>query len=72
VDGIVAKQFRPVEPPKTGENDISGVSKDSEGYQKSKAIPVTGRGGPQVFPVRYEHPLHVISKAIPVTDRGGP
>jgi hypothetical protein len=25
----------------------------------SEAIPVTGRGGPQVFPVRYEHHLHI-------------
>jgi hypothetical protein len=31
---------------------------------KSKAIPVTGRGRPHVFPVRYEHP-HIKSKAIP-------
>jgi hypothetical protein len=25
---------------------------------KGKAIPPTGRGGPQVLPVRYEHHLH--------------
>jgi hypothetical protein len=41
-------------------------------HRKSKAIPVTGRGGPQVFAVRYEHHLHIKSKAIPVTGRGGP
>jgi hypothetical protein len=26
---------------------------------KSKAIPGTGRGGPEVFPVRYEDYLHI-------------
>jgi hypothetical protein len=34
-------------------------------------MPVTGRGGPQVLPVRYEHHLHIQIKATPVTGRGG-
>jgi hypothetical protein len=36
-----------------------------------KAIPVIGRGGPYVFPVRYEYHLHITNKVIPVTGRGG-
>jgi hypothetical protein len=34
--------------------------------QKSNANPVTGRGGSCVFPVRYEHHLHINTKATTV------
>jgi hypothetical protein len=50
-----------------------GVSREvrpSSTY-KCKAISVTGDGSLQVFPMRYEHHLHIKSKLIPVTKRGG-
>jgi hypothetical protein len=40
-------------------------------HMKSKAMSVTGCGGPGVFLVRYKLHLHIKSKAIPVTGRGG-
>jgi hypothetical protein len=41
-------------------------------YKKSNALPVTDHGGPQIFPVRYDHRLHIKRKAIPITGRGTP
>jgi hypothetical protein len=38
-------------------------------YTENKAIPGTDRGGPQMFPMRYEH-LHINSKVVSVTGRG--